>query len=333
MDPFIEAQVNSLIEDLRLLEALVTAHQETRSDIQALRRSVPLPEAADLLMEEARRRDNYHKLTDDPASTVMETAGRAESILNVLESARRLYGAPLSHNWLSGARCVLTRVRDSAAADVRAKSAERVSGLYVIIDPEVTQGRPVDEVAEGALRGGAGVIQLRDKIHDGGGVLRTARRLKEACARRGAMFIMNDDAAVAFASGADGLHLGQTDLPVSDARQVLSDAQVVGRSNNDLEEVLGSQAAGVDYLAVGAVYATGTMGKSSRAAVGPALITRVKASVSQPVVAIGGINRGNVAEVVRAGADCVCVVSAVTMAECPEAAARAMRDAIESAGA
>ena len=102
---------------------------------------------------------------------------------------------------------------------------------------------------------------------------------------------MNDDAAVALASGADGLHVGQSDLPVPDARRILSDAQIVGRSNNGVEEALESQAAGADYLAVGAVYATATMGKSARKAVGPEMIAAVKAAVSQPVVAIGGIDQ------------------------------------------
>lgn len=213
----------------------------------------------------------------------------------------------------------------------RQETAARVSGLYVIVDPEATRGRPVLEVAEAALRGGATVLQLRDKLNDAGHVLATARALQELCAGYGALFIMNDDPAIALASAADGLHVGQTDLPVPDARRVLSDAQIVGRSNNGVQEALESQAAGADYLAVGAVYATGTMGKSARKAVGPQTIEAVKAAVSRPVVAIGGIDRTNVAEVVRAGADCVCVVSAVTMADNPEHAARTIVDAIESA--
>ena len=147
------------------------------------------------------------------------------------------------------------------------------------------------QIAEATLRGGANVIQLRDKLHDTGDVLTAARGLQELCAGHGAVFIMNDDAAVALASGAHGLHVGQTDLPVPDARLILSDAQIVGRSNNGVEEALESQAAGADYLAVGAVYATATMGKSARKAVGPEMIAAVKAAVSQPVVAIGGIDQ------------------------------------------
>ena len=224
-----------------------------------------------------------------------------------------------------------TSASNAAASRARANAAARISGLYVIVDPEATRGRPVLDVAEAALRGGATVLQLRDKLNDAGHVLTTARALQELCASHGALFIMNDDAAIALASGADGLHVGQTDLPVSDARRVLSDDQIVGRSNNGVEEALQSQADGADYLAVGAVYATATMGKRARRAVGPETIAAVKSAVSRPVVAIGGIDSTNVADVVRAGADCVCVVSAITMADDPEHAARSIVDNIESA--
>ena len=125
---------------------------------------------------------------------------------------------------------------------------------------------------------------------------------------------MNDDADVAAACGADGLHVGQTDLPVADARAALAVTQIVGRSNNGVEEALESERQGADYLAVGAVYRTTTMGKSGRMAVGPAMVRAVKAAATAPVVAIGGINAGNVGDVMRAGADCACVVSAVTEA-------------------
>ena len=327
MDPLTESHLNSLIEDLHLLEALPATRPETHSDLRALRLSIPLPQPNDPTQEA--RRD----LTDYPPSTALVAAAHAAATLDLLESTRHPSGSPLDAEWLSQARRVLTSARNAAASQVRANIADRISGLYIIVDPEATRGRPVLQVVEATLRGGATVLQLRDKLNDTGHVLTTARGLQELCASHGAVFIMNDDAAVALASGADGLHVGQTDLPVPDARRILSDAQIVGRSNNGVEEALESQAAGADYLAVGAVYATATMGKSARKPVGPEVIAAVKAAVSQPVVAIGGIDQGNVAEVVRAGADCVCVVSAVTMADSPEDAARSIVHAIQSARA
>ena len=195
-------------------------------------------------------------------------------------------------------------------------------GLYVIVDPEATKGRDVIEVAAATLRGGASVIQLRDKTRDKGEVLTIARAIKGLCDKYDGLFIVNDDADIAYLSEAHGLHVGQTDLPVEEARRVLAPEQIVGRSNNGTVEALESEAHGADYLAVGAVYSTTTMGKSGRTALGPEMIRRVKEAVSVPVIAIGGINAGNIADVARAGADCICVVSAVTYADDVEGATR-----------
>ena len=200
--------------------------------------------------------------------------------------------------------------------------AAKVSGIYVIVDPEATRGRPVVEVARASLEGGARVVQLRDKLRDKGPMLETACELKALCDEFGALFVMNDHADVALVSGAHGLHVGQTDLPVEAARRVLEPNQIVGSSNGTIEEAVRSSEQGVDYIAVGAIYSTTTMGKSGRRALGPEMITRVKNAVSQPVVAIGGVNKENIAEVASAGADCACVVSAITFADDPRAATR-----------
>ena len=215
--------------------------------------------------------------------------------------------------------------------EIRQQRYRQVRGLYVIVDPEATNGRDVVEVAEATLRGGASVIQLRDKTRDKGEVLQIARTLKALCDAHDALFIVNDDADIALLSDAHGLHVGQTDLPVGEARRVLTPEQIVGRSNNGVEESLDSAGQGADYVAVGAVYSTTTMGKSGRTALGPDKIRQVKQAVSAPVVAIGGINADNIAEVARAGADCICVVSAVTYADDPERAAAELVELIESA--
>ena len=215
--------------------------------------------------------------------------------------------------------------------ETRRERVNRVRGLYVIVDPEATRSRDVIEVAEAALCGGASIIQLRDKTRDKGEALEVARTLKALCDRHDALFIVNDDADIAFLSEAHGLHVGQTDLPVQEARRVLSSEQIIGRSNNGTVEALDSQAKGADYLAVGAVFSTTTMGKRGRTAVGADMIRAVKQAVSAPVVAIGGINADNIAEVARAGADCICVVSAVTYADDVESAASELVRLMESA--
>ena len=205
-------------------------------------------------------------------------------------------------------------------AGSRVELAAKVSGIYVIVDPEATRGRPVIEVARASLEGGARVVQLRDKLRDKGPMLETAQELKALCDEFGALFVMNDHADVALVSGAHGLHVGQTDLPVGSARRVLKPHQFVGNSNGSMEEAVRSADEGVDYIAVGAIYATTTMGKSGRRELGPEMIARVKSAVSQPVVAIGGINETNISAVAAAGADCACVVSAITFADDPRAA-------------
>ncbi|PKB61083.1 MAG: thiamine-phosphate diphosphorylase [SAR202 cluster bacterium Casp-Chloro-G4] len=209
--------------------------------------------------------------------------------------------------------------------------ASKVRGLYIIVDPEATGGRDVVEIAAAALKGGVSVLQLRDKSRDKGEVVPIARELRDLCDKHDALFIMNDDADVAQAVEAHGLHVGQTDLPVGEARKSLALHQIVGRSNNGMEQAMDSQQQGADYLAVGAVYSTATMGKSGRTAVGPETIRKVKEMVDHPIVAIGGINESNIADVARAGADCICVVSAVTFADDPEAAAAKLIEIINSA--
>ena len=331
MGPFAATQVQALIEDIRLLEAFVTAPLGLYSDLRMLRQSMELPEAADLSQEEnQRRRLAYRRLTDDPLAVAHQTIEHTGTTLDILESVKEGDGAPLSAEWVARARQVLARAGQRVAGDLRAKTLSRLRGLYVIVDPEATGGRPVLDVAEAALKGGASVIQLRDKVNERGKVLEVARQLKPTCEEHDALFIVNDDPGLALFSGAHGLHLGQTDIPAAEARRVLKPTQILGLSNNCMDEVAGSQAQGADYLAVGAVFGTATMGKSARPAVGVEMVSRVKSVASQPIVAIGGIDQDNVAEVIRAGADCVCVVSAVTLADDPEAAASELVKAIQN---
>ena len=212
----------------------------------------------------------------------------------------------------------------------RAERAASVRGLYVIVDPEATRGRPVLDVAEAVLEGGATLVQLRDKTGELETVLPTARAIKALCESRGALFIVNDDPHLAAASGAQGLHLGQDDMPVAEARRIVDSGTIIGRSNNTIEEVEASRDAGADYLAVGAVFPTSTMGKSGRPVVGTDLITTAKEAADQPIVAIGGITRYNAAEVMRAGADCICAVGAITLADNPKTAAQELVEAIEA---
>ena len=205
----------------------------------------------------------------------------------------------------------------------------RLRGLYVIIDPEHTGERPVEDVTRAALDGGATIIQLRDKVSDKGPMLETALRINQMCHDAGALFFMNDHADVAVLSGADGLHVGQSDLPVKAARRVLLEGQMIGTSNHHVEEALISMADEVDYIAVGAIYGTGT--KEVTVSAGLETLARIRSRVKCPIAAIGGINTSNVVAVIEAGADMVCVISAVGRAPDPAAATRDLVDLIDRA--
>ena len=233
-------------------------------------------------------------------------------------------------DWLARAQGILTLLEGSLGALLRCESAQRMRGLYVIVDPSLRPQGDIVQVTEAALRGGACVIQWRDKQRDQGDQLPQALQVAEVCRRHGALFIVNDHADLAVACDADGLHLGQHDLPVAQARQVLHPHQLVGRSNALLEEALESQQQGADYIAVGAIFATTTKGNTRPA--GLDTLRQVAQQVTAPVVAIAGITQDNVAQVVQAGATAVCVTRAVIAAPDPEQAARRLVQRIEEAG-
>lgn len=216
-------------------------------------------------------------------------------------------------------------------AALRRDKADSIRGLYVIIDPEVTGGREPIEVAQAAVRGGAKVLQLRDKLRDKGEILPLAQDLQTLCEGNDALLIINDHVDLAAAVGSGGVHVGQTDLPVANARQVLAPHQVLGRSNREIDLLIESQEMGADHVAFGAIYQTTTK-PGGRGPQGPERLKQARAVTSVPLVAIGGITADNVAPVIEYGADAVCVTAAVGLAPEPEAAAARLVEAIRQAG-
>jgi len=197
---------------------------------------------------------------------------------------------------------------------------DRLKGLYVIIDPQATRGRGEIAVAQAALEGGARLIQLRDKQREKGLQLPLARSLQNLCQEHEALFFVNDHADLALAAGADGVHLGQKDLPTAAVRRFAGRDLLIGCSTNNAEEARRAQSDGAEYVSVGRLYETG-----SKTDTRPATLETLRAAkeaVSLPVCAIGGINESNIDEVVAAGADMVAVISAVIGADDVRAAAR-----------
>src|SRR5512134_47431 len=163
-----------------------------------------------------------------------------------------------------------------------------------------------------ALSGGGRLFQYRNKNGPRRSIYETARLLASAARRSQATFIVNDHADIAAAAGADGVHLGQDDLPIEAARRILGRDKIIGISTHDAEQARTAEAGGADYIGFGPVFETKT--KTAGTARGPGSLALIRQSVSVPIFAIGGINSGNVSEVIRAGADGAAVISAVLSA-------------------
>ena len=203
---------------------------------------------------------------------------------------------------------------------------EGLRGLYVIIDPAVARGRDEVEIAREALDGGARLLQLRDKTREKGLQLPIAQALGALCRERGALFIVNDHVDLALAAHADGVHVGQKDLPVGAVRRLAPREMIVGCSTNNPEEARRAEADGADYVSVGRLFPTGSK-EDTRPATTETL-RAVKTAVSVPVCAIGGISETNIDEALAAGADIVAVIAAVIAAPDPSAGSgQAVREA------
>ena len=201
--------------------------------------------------------------------------------------------------------------------------------LYVILDRSVAGGRDLDAILAGALDGGAEMIQLREKTCPSGTLFPLAQRLRARCRAAGVPFIVNDRVDLAVAVDADGVHLGQDDLPPAAARALLKPGMILGLSTHSVEQAKAAQAAGADYVAVGSMFPTAT--KPEFQLVGPALARQVRPVVRVPLIGIGGITPDNVGDVIAAGVDGVAVISAVCAAPDPRAAARRFVAAIGAA--
>ncbi|MFC5469060.1 thiamine phosphate synthase [Cohnella suwonensis] len=198
--------------------------------------------------------------------------------------------------------------------------------LYVITGENYHPGRGMLEVMEAALMGGADIVQLRDKDISKRELLEKAKRLRELTAKYKVPLIINDHPDVALAVDADGVHLGQEDLPIAVARKMMGPHRIVGISTHNLEQARAAENAGADYIGVGPVYPTGT--KPGRQAVTTSYVSQAAAEIRIPWVAIGGITTDNAAEVLKAGARRLCAVSAIVGNVDPEGACRRLLEQI-----
>jgi thiamine-phosphate pyrophosphorylase len=244
--------------------------------------------------------------------SVTANAKRVEESLRVIEELAKLpdINSKLNPAKFEQARFTLyTLERDLISRISRRDKIESISGLYVILDRQFLNGRDELDVTRQIIEGGARIIQYRDKQSKKGELLLVAHRLREFCSQAGILFIINDHLDVAMAVGADGLHVGQEDLPLPVIRRELPIDRIIGCSVTTLSQAVKAQTEGADYIAIGSIFHTTT--KREATVVGLDTPKEIKRTVSIPVVAIGGINHNNVDEVVAAGADAIAVVSAV----------------------
>jgi thiamine-phosphate pyrophosphorylase len=202
--------------------------------------------------------------------------------------------------------------------------------LYLVTDRGLARGRSTPEIVSAAVHGGATIVQLREKDCSTRDFIEQALTIKEFLKGRGVPLIINDRVDVAQAVKADGVHLGQTDMPLKVAKKILGDSMIIGISAESLEDAVEAEKGGADYLGVSPIYATPTK-TDTAPPLGLQGLREIRKTVRLPIVGIGGLNRDNAAEVIRNGADGVAVVSAIVAADDPQMAADALKQIIKEA--
>jgi thiamine-phosphate pyrophosphorylase len=203
--------------------------------------------------------------------------------------------------------------------------------LYLVTDRALSCGRSTSEVVQAAITGGVSCVQLREKHLSTRELIAEARALVELLRPHGIPLIVNDRVDVALAADADGVHLGQSDMHIYDARELLGSARIIGISAESLDDAVRAEREGADYIGISPVFSTVTK-KDIATPLGLEGVRKIRKAVKLPLVGIGGISAVNAAEVIRSGADGVAVVSAIVSAPCPETSTRELLDQVRRAG-
>ncbi len=202
--------------------------------------------------------------------------------------------------------------------------------LYLVTDRGLARGRSTLEIVKAAVQGGVTCVQLREKKCSTLDFIEQARTVKDFLKVRGVPLVINDRVDVALAVEADGVHLGQTDMPLTIAKKILGGSMFIGISAESLEDALEAEKGGADYLGVSPIYGTPTK-TDTAPALGLEGLRDIRKAVNIPLVGIGGLNPSNAREVIRNGADGVAVVSAIVAADDPGQAAAELKRIIDEA--
>ena len=185
--------------------------------------------------------------------------------------------------------------------------------LYVIADKKVCGDKNIEEVISQAIDGGAQMIQYRDKESDDEKFFQIASRLKEICTEKNVPFIINDRVIIALKTGADGVHLGQEDLSMKEARGILGSEKILGKSAETIQQAKEAEEEGADYVGIGPIFHTPS--KQIKASIGTDIILKTKGILRIPFFAIGGINLNNLDQIVQAGGKRIAVISAIASSD------------------
>ncbi len=252
---------------------------------------------------------------EDLQAVVIANARRVQESLRVIEEFAKLPFTPLgvSPTKLEQSRFTIYELEQRLVTRLlRQEKVKGLAGLYAILDISSLQEQDPITAAYEIIQGGVTTLQLRDKQSTRAELLRLAQHLRELCHQNGVVFLINDYVDVALAAQADGVHLGQRDLPVSEVRRLLPLDKVIGCSVTTVSQAQQAQVEGADYIAVGAIYPTKS--KKDFKLVGIEGLIDVSKSTSLPVIAIGGANLSNVEEIMKAGATGIAAISAILSA-------------------
>jgi thiamine-phosphate pyrophosphorylase len=202
--------------------------------------------------------------------------------------------------------------------------------LYLVTDRGLSRGRATSDIVREAVAGGVTCVQLREKDLPTRAFISQARHLVALLRPMGIPLIINDRLDVALAAGADGVHLGQKDMEIADARRLSRPGFIIGISAESFADAVRAQTQGADYIGISPVFATRTK-RDAAPPLGLDGVRRIRAAVDLPLVGIGGINADNAAATIAAGADGIAVVSAIVAADCPRSAAAALKNSIVQA--
>ncbi|MDX2228565.1 MAG: thiamine phosphate synthase [Leptolyngbyaceae cyanobacterium bins.349] len=330
----LDANLDRSREGLRIIEEWCRFgldHAGLTEECKALRQELAVWHTPELRAERDTPGDAGTELTHpneaqraDVQQVLQANLCRVQEALRVLEEYGKVYRPEMA------IACKQMRYRVYALESqiIRHEQFQQLqqARLYLVTSPS----EHILVTVEAALQGGLTLVQHRDKEADDEVRLAIARQLCELCHRYKALFIVNDRVDIALAVGADGVHLGQQDLPLPLARQLLGAQRIIGRSTKNPEEMQRAIAEGADYIGVGPVYATPT--KAGRAAAGLEYVRYAAAHATIPWFAIGGIDQSNVSDVLAAGAERVAVVRAVMQAEQPTAVTQNLLHQVFNAG-